>query len=291
MVSPERLRFDFTHFEAMTQQQIRKVERQVNADIRANIDLCTTVMGIEEAMKVGAMALFEERYGDEVRVVQIPGVSKELCGGTHTPRTGDIGLFKIVAESSVAAGVRRVEALTGAAAVEAVLALEKDMHQAAAALKVNPSEVGERVKKLITGLKESERQVSQLKASLAGAKSRDLLEDVVEVDGVKVLISRMPIDNPRALREASDTLRGRIGSGVVVLGAEAEQKALLLALVTKDLVGRFHAGEIVKALAPLVGGGGGGKAELAQAGGQKPEGLDQALAQALEVVRAQAASE
>ncbi|MGD8562943.1 MAG: alanine--tRNA ligase [Desulfarculaceae bacterium] len=290
MVSPERLRFDFTHFEAMTQQQIRKVERQVNADIRANIDLCTTVMGIEEAMKVGAMALFEERYGDEVRVVQIPGVSKELCGGTHTPRTGDIGLFKIVAESSVAAGVRRVEALTGAAAVEAVLALEKDMHQAAAALKVNPSEVGERVKKLITTLKESERQVGQLKASLAGAKSRDLLEDVVEVDGVKVLISRVPIDNPRALREASDTLRGRIGSGVVVLGAEAEQKALLLALVTKDLVGRFHAGEIVKALAPLVGGGGGGKADLAQAGGQKPEGLDQALAQALEVVRAQAAS-
>ncbi|MBI5523980.1 MAG: alanine--tRNA ligase [Desulfarculus sp.] len=288
LVSPERLRFDFSHFQAMTPEDIRAVERSVNAGIRQNIALDTQVMDLNEAMQSGAMALFEERYGDRVRLVCIPGVSKELCGGTHAGRTGDIGLFKIVGESSVAAGVRRVEALTGGAALEAVLAQEDELARAAAALKGARSEVADKAQKLTQALKEREREVEALKTRLAGAGSRDLLADAVEIAGVKVLAARVEADNPKALRELSDSLRDRIGSGIVVLGAEGEGKALLLALVTKDLVGRFHAGNLVKVLAPLVGGGGGGRPDLAQAGGQNPAALDQALAQVPELVAAQA---
>ncbi len=289
MVSPERLRFDFSHFQAMTQEDIRSVEREVNAGIRANLAVCTTVMDLDEAVKTGAMALFEERYGDKVRLVEIEGVSKELCGGTHAGRTGDIGLFKVVSESSVAAGVRRLEALTGAAAVEAVLALEDELNRAAAAMKSGRGEVADKAAKLQAALKEREREVETLKTRLAGAGSRDLLQDAVMVEGVKLLATVVPADNPKALRELSDNLREKIGSGVVVLGAEAEGKALLLAMVSKDLVGRFHAGELIKALAPLVGGGGGGRPDLAQAGGQNPAGLKEALAKAPELVAAQAA--
>ena len=285
LVSAQRLRFDFTHFEAMTPEQLRQVERIVNQAIRANIELCTTVMDLEEAISSGATALFEERYGEKVRLVEIPGVSKELCGGTHARRTGDIGFFKLVAESSVAAGVRRVEALTGGAAVEAVQALEDELGRAAAALKVERSAVAERAARLVSALKETERQVETLKARLAGAGSRDLLAEAQEVDGVKLLVTRVEIDNPKAMREVGDSVRERLGSGVAVLGAQAGNKALLLALVSKDLTGRFHAGNIVRELAPLVGGGGGGKPDLAQAGGQNPAGLDQALDRARELLR------
>ena len=289
LVSPERLRFDFSHFEALSPAQLKEVERLVNQGIRGNIALNTTVMDLKEAMQTGAMALFEERYGDKVRLVEIPGVSKELCGGTHAARTGDIGLFKLVSESSVAAGVRRLEALTGAAALEAVQAMESQLSQAAAALKAGRSEVAERVIKLQAALKESERLLEQMKVRLAGAKSVDLLQQAKEVDGVKVLVSQVQIDNPKALREVGDDLRGRIGSGIVVLGAQVEGKAFLLALVTKDLLKRYHAGNLVKELAPLVGGGGGGKPDMAQAGGQNPAGLKEALAKVPELVSAQAA--
>ncbi len=288
LVSPERLRFDFSHFQAMTPEDIREVERLVNAAIRQNIALVTTEMDLEQAMQSGAMALFEERYGDRVRLVQIPGVSKELCGGTHTQRTGDIGLFKIISESSVAAGVRRVEALSGGVALEAVLAMEEELGRAAAALKGARSEVADKAQKLSQALKEREREVETLKTRLAGAGSRDLLADAVEIAGAKVLAVQVESDNPKALRELSDSLRDRIGSGIVVLGAAAEGKALLLALVTKDLVGRFHAGNLVKALAPMVGGGGGGRPDLAQAGGQNPAALAEALAKVPELVAAQA---
>ncbi len=289
LVSAQRLRFDFTHFEAMTPEQMREVERIVNRSVRANIELCTTVMDLDEAIASGATALFEERYGEKVRLVEIPGVSKELCGGTHARRTGDIGFFKLVAESSVAAGVRRVEALTGGAAVEAVQALEDELDRAAAALKVQRSEVAQRAARLLSTLKETERQVETLKARLAGAGSRDLLAEAQEVDGVKLLVTRVEIDNPKAMREVGDSVRERLGSGVAVLGAKAGGKALLLALVSKDLAGRFHAGNIVKELAPLVGGGGGGKPDLAQAGGQNPAGLDQALERARELLQELAA--
>ncbi|MCF8040752.1 MAG: alanine--tRNA ligase [Desulfarculaceae bacterium] len=289
MVSPERLRFDFSHFQAMTPQEIKAVEVTVNQGIRANIALDTKVMDLEEAMSSGAMALFEERYGDKVRLVQVPGVSKELCGGTHATATGDIGYFKIIGESSVAAGVRRLEALTGGTAVEAVQSLEDEVGRAAAALKVGRLELAERVKKLMTSLKESEREVETLKGRLAGASSRDLLSEAVEVDGVKVLAVKVEVDNPKALRDLADTVRERLGSGVAVLGAENGGKALLLALVTKDLAKRFHAGNLVKVLAPMVGGGGGGRPDMAQAGGQNPAALDEALAQVPRLVAEQAA--
>lgn len=289
MVSPERLRFDFSHFQAMTPEEIKAVEVTVNQGIRANIAVDTTVMDLEEAMRTGAMALFEERYGDKVRLVQVPGVSKELCGGTHAQRTGDIGYFKIIGESSVAAGVRRLEALTGGAAVEAVQALEEEVGRAAGALKVGRLELSGRVKKLLASLKESEREVDTLKARLAGASSRDLISEAVEVAGVKVLAVKVEVDNPKALRDLADTMRERLGSGVAVLGAESGGKALLLALVTKDLAGRFHAGNLVKVLAPMVGGGGGGRPDMAQAGGPNPAALEEALAQVPRLVAEQAA--
>ena len=289
-VTPERLRFDFTHFEGITPEQLAEIERRVNFGIRSNVDLCTNVMAIDEAISQGATALFEERYGDKVRLVEIPGISKELCGGTHASRTGDIGFFKLVSESSAAAGVRRVEALTGGAAVEAVLAMEAELNQTAGVLKVGRSELADRVAKLATGLKEKEREVEGLKAKLAGAGGgKDLLADAIEIDGVKVVITQIEIDNPKALRDVADSVRDRLQSGVAVLGAKAGAKAMLLALVTKDLTKKFHAGEIVKALAPIVGGGGGGKPDLAQAGGQNPDALPEALAKAVEVIKAQAA--
>ncbi len=289
MVSPERLRFDFSHFQAMAPEEIKAVEVTVNQGIRANIALNTEVMDLEQAMATGAMALFEERYGDQVRLVQVPGVSKELCGGTHAQRTGDIGYFKIIGESSVAAGVRRLEALTGGAAVEAMQALEEEVGRAAAALKVGRLELSGRVKKVLASLKESEREIEALKARLAGASSRDLISEAVEVAGVKVLAVKVEVDNPKALRELADTVRDRLGSGVAVLGAESGGKALLLALVTKDLAGRFHAGNLVKVLAPMVGGGGGGRPDMAQAGGQNPAALDEALSQVPRLVQEQAA--
>ncbi|MCB2188085.1 MAG: alanine--tRNA ligase [Deltaproteobacteria bacterium] len=287
LVSPARLRFDFNHFEAMTPPQIAEVERLVNQGVRANVALNTKVMDLEEAVKTGAMALFEERYGDKVRLVEIPGLSRELCGGTHTARTGDIGLFKVVAESSVAAGVRRLEALTGAAAVAAVQALEDEAGRAAALLKVGRQGLAERVEKLLAAQKAAERQVEELKARLAGGGGgADLLSKAEDINGIKALITAVEVDNPKSLREASDNLMDRLGSGVLVLAAALEGKAFLLVRVSKDLTKRVAAGNLIKAMAPLVGGGGGGKPELAQAGGQDPSGLDAALAKAKEMILA-----
>jgi alanyl-tRNA synthetase len=289
LVSPQRLRFDFSHFEALTPEQMAEIERRVNDNVRANIELNTDVMDLEEAMATGAMALFEERYGDRVRLVQIPGVSKELCGGTHCGRTGDIGLFKLVSESSVAAGVRRIEALTGAAAVEAVQAAEEELAKTAAALKAPRSEISAKAANLLVQLRQAKSEIEALKVKLAsGGGGQDLLSQAKEIAGIKVVAAQVEADTPKALREAADNLRDRLGSGVAVLGAALEGKAMLLALVTKDLTKRFHAGNLVKALAPMVGGGGGGRPDMAQAGGQNPDGLNDALAKVPELIQEQA---
>lgn len=291
LVSSQRLRFDFSHFEALTPEQMSTIERLVNDSIRANIDLKTDVMDLEQAMASGAMALFEERYGDKVRIVQIPGVSKELCGGTHCGATGDIGLFKLVSESSVAAGVRRVEALTGAAAVEAMQAVEEELAKTAAALKAPRSEASAKAANLLAQLRQAKNEIEVLKVKLAsGGGGQDLLSQAQEIAGIKVVAAQVEADTPKALRDAADNLRDRLGSGVAVLGAAVEGKAMLLALVTKDLTKRFHAGNLVKVLAPMVGGGGGGRPDMAQAGGQNPDGLGDALAKVPELIQEQAKS-
>ncbi|GAB4251931.1 alanine--tRNA ligase [Deferrisoma sp.] len=282
LVAPDRLRFDFTHFAPMTAEEIREVERRVNRWIQANHPITVSEESFDEARRQGVMALFGEKYGDRVRVVRMGEVSAELCGGTHASRTGDIGLFKIVSEGGVAAGVRRIEAATGDRALERVFAMEDALAEAAALLRANPDEVPEKVRRALERTKELEREISSLRSQLAGGAARDVLAQAREIDGVRVLATRVPAADPKALREFADGLRDRIRSGIVVLGAEAEGKALLLVAVTKDLTKRVRAGDLIKPLAEKVGGRGGGKPELAQAGGPDPSGLDKALEAAYE---------
>jgi alanyl-tRNA synthetase len=223
-------------------------------------------------------------YGDRVRVVSLADLSKELCGGTHVNRTGDIGLFKIIAETSVAAGVRRIEALTGEAALAHVQETVRQVQQVAQSLRVKPDEAVARVQQLISGQKAAEKEIEKLKASLADTKAQADEDAPRIIDGVAVLVKRVAVDSPAALRDLADRFKDRIQSGVVVLGSAAGEKALLIVIVTKDLEKRFHAGQIVKALSALVGGGGGGRPDMAQAGGTQPENLDMALEKAYEII-------
>jgi alanyl-tRNA synthetase len=262
-----------------------RIETLVNDQIRENLAAQTVEMAAEEALKSGAMALFEEKYGDRVRVVSLADFSQELCGGTHTERTGDIGLFKIVAETSVAAGVRRIEALTGAAAVRYLQQQAHIVQNAARLLKDKPDALLQRIESLLSGQKALEREVERLNGQLASVSASDAEKEVRTINGVKVLASRVNVDSPGALRELADRFKEKLQSGVVVLGAASGPKALLIAAVTKDLTGRFHAGKIVKAVAALVGGDGGGRPDMAQAGGTQPENLDAALEKVYELVQ------
>ncbi len=284
LVAPDRLRFDFTHFSSVSPDDLNRIEKFVNDRIRENIPVDSDEMNAEEAFKTGATALFEEKYGDRVRVVSLGGFSKEFCGGTHTDRTGDIGLFKITGESSVAAGVRRIEALTGESAVEYVQHAVRMVNEAAGILKEKPEALAERVKKLVAAQKSLEKEKEQLKARMAMMSADAPGEEYKEINGIRVLAKKVSIDNPGALRELADNFRDRIKSGVIVLGAVSGSKALLIAIVTKDLTDRFHAGNIVKEVASVVGGGGGGRPDMAQAGGTKPENLDQAIEKAYEII-------
>ncbi|MFP4255397.1 MAG: alanine--tRNA ligase [Desulfobacterales bacterium] len=285
-VAPDRLRFDFTHFSQLDTETIEEIERLVNARIRENMDVSVDEMDAEEAFQTGAVALFEEKYGDRVRVISLDTFSKELCGGTHTNRTGDIGVFKIISETSVASGVRRIEALTGQAAFEHIQNINRSLNEAARMLKDRPEAVPKRVESLLAGQKNLEKTVEQLKLKLASRSADQMTEDVKSVEGVKVLAKKVHADNPGALRSLADQFREKIGSGVVVLGAEHDQKALLISVVTKDLTGRLHAGNIIKHVAAEVGGGGGGRPDMAQAGGPDAAKLDQALEKVYELVRA-----
>jgi alanyl-tRNA synthetase len=284
MVSPDRLRFDFTHFEQVTADALQRIETRINEKIRENLPVATQSMSMEEAMDTGAVALFEERYGDTVRVVSVGDFSMELCGGTHTHMTGDIGLFYIVSEASTAAGVRRLEAFTGRAAVEAIQADRDLLAQAAHRLKTRPDELPDRLDKLLSRQKDLEREIEQQKQQASKGQSDEVLSQIEEINGVKVLATRISVEDPKMLREMGDRLRDKVGSGIVVLGAESKGKALLLVIVTQDLQKQFHAGNIVKALAAEVGGGGGGRPDMAQAGGPDVSKLDQALAKAREIV-------
>jgi len=262
LVTPDRLRFDFTHFLAMTSEEIRRVEELVNGHIMANDDVHSREMAVQEAMESGATALFGEKYGDRVRVVRVGGVSSELCGGTHVHAAGDIGFFKIVTETGIAAGVRRIEAQTGTGALAFVRQLEDERKKIASLVKAEGSDPVDKVEKLLARQKELQREIETLQARLNASKSGDLLAGVREVAGVKVLAAKVETADPKGLRELSDTLKDRLGSGIIALGCESGGKATLLVAVTNDLTGRFKAGEIVKALAPIIGGSGGGKPDL-----------------------------
>jgi alanyl-tRNA synthetase len=245
--------------------------------IRENAPVVTDVLPLEEAVKTGATAVFDEKYGQTVRVVGMGAFSRELCGGTHVARTGDIGFLKIVHESAVAAGVRRIEAVTGRGAVAYVRGLEEGLKKTAGFLKIGLLETADRTEKLLRRERELEKEIETLKGKLAAKDSGDLMGRVRSVKGVDVLATVVDAADVKTLRDFGDKLRDRLRSGIILLGCKAEGKAMLLCLVTKDLTDRYHAGNIIKAIAPLVGGSGGGRPDMAQAGGPKPECLEQAL--------------
>ncbi|MEW6335360.1 MAG: DHHA1 domain-containing protein [Thermodesulfobacteriota bacterium] len=245
--------------------------------IRANCPVETEVLPLAEAMKTGATAVFDERYGETARVVGMGDMSRELCGGTHVGRTGDIGFLKIVHESSIAAGVRRIEAVTGSGAVAYVRRLEEELRAAAGLLRTGLLETADRTERLLRTERELEKEIETLKGKLAARDSGDLLARVRRINGVDVLATVVEAADVKTLRDFGDKLRDRLRSGVILLGSRGGGKAMLLCLVTKDLTERYHAGKIIQAVAPLVGGSGGGRPDMAQAGGPKPECLEQAL--------------
>ncbi len=277
LVNVERTRFDFAHNSPLSDAQLRQVEALVNAQVLTNAATQAQVMGFDEAVKGGAMALFGEKYGDEVRVLDI-GNSRELCGGTHVARSGDIGLFKLVAESGVAAGIRRVEAVTGEGALAWVQAQQDQLDQAAAVLKTRPEELAHKISQLQEGMRGLEKELARLKSSLAASQGDDLLSQAVEVQGVKVLAAMLQGGDAKALRETLDQLKQKLKSAVLVLAANEGGRVSLIAGVTADLTARVKAGELVNHVAQQVGGKGGGRADMAQAGGTDAAALPQALA-------------
>jgi alanyl-tRNA synthetase len=278
LVEPDRLRFDFTHFTGMNAEELQQVEKLVNGWIMENPELTIREMGIQEATDSGATALFDEKYGDTVRVVRVGEISAELCGGTHVRAAGDIGLFKILSEGGIAAGVRRIEGATGFNSLGFVRRLEEERRNMADLLKADSSKLIERVEKMVERQRELQREVEVLQGKLNAAQSGDLLAQVQDIGGVKLLAVQVQVADVKALRDMADQLRDKLGAGVLVLGAELDGKANLLVAVTKTLTDRFKAGELIGKLAPIVGGRGGGKPELAQAGGPQPEKLADALA-------------
>ena len=284
VVAPDYLRFDFSHFQPLGEEELRDVERRVNDLVRQNDATDTAVLELEEARKTGAMMIFGEKYGDRVRVVRI-GPSKELCAGTHVRRSGDIAFFKIESEESIAAGVRRIVARTGPGAVELAQRQDRELKRAAALLKAGAFEVAAKVEQVQRRLKELEKALEEARGRMAAARSGDLAAQAVEVNGVKVLAARVEGDG-KALRDLADKLRDKLGRGVVALGSEQGGKALLLVAVTSDLTAKVKAGEVVRQAAALVGGSGGGKPDLAQAGGANPAGLEQALEKVKQLVAA-----
>jgi alanyl-tRNA synthetase len=276
LVDPDKTRFDFAHNAPMTDEQIRRVEEIVNAEILDNHPTNARVMAIDDAQKLGAMMLFGEKYGDEVRVLDI-GSSRELCGGTHVARTGDIGFFKIVAEGGVAAGIRRVEAVTGRGALAYVQAQEAKLNAAASVIKAPVAEVEVRIQQLLDSARATEKELARLKAKAAASAGDDLAGSAVDVKGAKVLAASLDGADVKALRETMDKLKDKLKSAAIVLGSVADGKVTLIAGVTSDLTARVKAGELVNHVAQQVGGKGGGRPDMAQAGGTDPAGLPAAL--------------
>jgi len=288
LVNPKYLRFDFSHNKPVTEDELREIEIIVNRQIQDNVEVTKEVMAMDAAKQKGAMALFGEKYGSEVRVVTMgrgtpddesADFSIELCGGTHVNRTGDIGLFKILAETGIAAGVRRIEAVTGQAAVTLVQEQEARLRQVAGTVKSGMDKVVDRVEQLTSTNRQLEKELAQLKAKLASSAGTDLASQAEEINGIKVLAAIVEGVDSKALRDTTDQLKNKLGSAIVVLGTAADGKVSLVAGVTKDLTGRVKAGEIVNEAAKIVGGKGGGRPDMAMAGGNTPESLPEAISQ------------
>jgi alanyl-tRNA synthetase len=287
LVAPDRLRFDFAHFQPVTAEELRRIERRVNEEIRANLDGEIRSMSYDDAVASGAMALFGEKYGDTVRVLRLGDFSVELCGGTHVHRTGDIGLFKIISEGGVAAGVRRIEAVTGEGALEYVTQSEDLLRSVAGLVRASRDDLVQRVQEGQEQIRALEKQVRSLKDKLASGQGTDLAANAADVGGVKVVATTVDGADAAALRNAVDQLKDRLKSAVIVLAStDANGRIALVAGVTADLVARLRAGEIVGSVAAQVGGKGGGRADFAQAGGSKPESLPAALASVRDLVQA-----
>jgi alanyl-tRNA synthetase len=287
LVAPERLRFDFSHYQAVTAQELRAIERRVNAEIRRNVAAETTLMDYEQAVAGGAMALFGEKYDKDVRVLRIGEFSMELCGGTHVERAGDIGFFKIVSEGGVASGVRRIEALTGEAALEYVEENDEILKDVGSLVRGSRDDVRDKVRDALERVRQMEREIRQLKDRLASGPGTDLAAGAVDINGVKVVASKVDGADAAALRHVVDQLKTQLKSAVVVLASvENPTKVLLVVGVTADQSARIPAGELIAVLAATLGGRGGGRADFAQAGGNNPAALDAALAQVPILVRA-----
>jgi alanyl-tRNA synthetase len=285
LVSHKRLRFDFTHFTSLTEDEIRKVEQMVNEKIRENLAVTTKITTLEEGLAEGAIAIFEEKYGEKVRLVRVGDFSKELCGGIHVRNTGEIGLFKIVSESSVAAGLRRIEALTGEEAFNHVEELEESLGELEKLFKVNRKELLTRVEKVLENLEEREEEIKQLKQKLIhqAGKSPDLV--VKEIKGIKFITQKFEGIDIEALRNYADFLKQKFASGVIVLASAADGRAFVVVAVSSDLTRKIQANKLIKDIALVVGGGGGGRPDFAQAGGTRPENIDQALEKGFDLLQ------
>ncbi len=277
LVDAQRTRFDFSHNEPMTPAQIRQIETLVNDEIRHNHEVSSRIMKHDEAIKAGAMALFGEKYGDEVRVIGMGEFSTELCGGTHVKRTGDIGFFKVVAETGIAAGVRRIEAVTGPGALDWVQQQEAKLTEAAAALRTSPQDIGQKISQIMDNVRSLEKELARLKSKLASSQGDELIDQAVDVKGIKVLAATLEGADAKGLREAVDKLKDKLKSAAVVLAAAVDGKVSLIAGVTPDLTNRVKAGELVNHVAQQIGGKGGGRADMAQAGGTDASKLPEAL--------------
>lgn len=287
-VNAERLRFDFTHFSALTKEELKKVEEIVNAQIMAALPVKVENLPIEEARKTGAAALFGEKYGDIVRVVSMGDFSVEFCGGTHVENTGVITAFKIISETGVAAGVRRIEALTSKGLLDYYDELEKRLAEAAKLVKASPDKLAEKITHLLAENKTLHSEVESLKSKLAQDAMGDVMDQVTEVKGVKLLATEVEGVDMNGLRDLGDQLKDKLGEGVIVIASAAGGKVNLMATATKGAIEKgAHAGNLIKAIAGLVGGGGGGRPNMAQAGGKNPDGISSAIAKAGEVLEEQ----
>jgi alanyl-tRNA synthetase len=287
LVAPDRLRFDFTHFGPLTTHEVDRIEELVNQQIWDNRAVTTEVLSLDAALVRGATALFGEKYGERVRVVTVPEFSMELCGGTHVAATGEIGLFRVAAQGGVAAGVRRLEAVTGPGAFQQVKREAALLSEAAQRIKGRPHELVDKIEKLTESARDLEREVARLQGRLAGSRLDQLLAEQQEVDGVRCVAGSVDGLDAKGLRELGDRLRDRMGSGVVALVTQADGRVTWVTMVTKDLTGRLHAGNLARELAKLTGGGGGGRPDMAEAGGKDPARIPEALAQLPACIRAQ----